>query len=134
MAIKPGDLVFFTDAYEKYMYDRHPNLRVSLTNRLAKLEDIIDWDSPKGKTIKAQRLKSGKWKDLPLEDNRYIFSVYYHELKGRGGTFGVVERGVCMFSKDPATGEPFFLPVPPWIYREIRKQCERFDIEVNNVS
>lgn len=127
--IHPGDLVFLTQAYEQYMYRKKPDLKVSFVNRLAKLEEIIDWDSEKGQKIKKARVDSGKWKGLPLEDNRYLFSIYYHDLMGRGGKRGVIGRGVPMFSKDPETGADFFEKIPDWIYKEIRKQCERFEVE-----
>lgn len=128
--LRPGDLVFLTQAYERYLYERNPNLRLSFVNRLAKLMEIIDWDSDKGQAIKAARISSGKWKDLPLEDNRYLFSIFYHDVVGKNGQQGVVERAVPMFSKDPKTGEPFFQKVPDWIYREILKPCERFSVEL----
>lgn len=132
MDIQIGDLVLLTQAYEEYMYDRNPGLKVSLVNRIAKLEDIIDWDTPRGRMLKEARLKSGKWKGLPLEDNRYIFSIYYHDLTGRNGKRGVVERGVPMFSCHPKTGAPFFEKMPSWLYREILKPCERFELEEKN--
>jgi hypothetical protein len=129
-----GDLFFLTQAYERYVFERNPNLRVSLVNRMARLEEIIDWDSDKGKRIKAERLKTGKWENLPVEDNKYVFSVYYHDLMGRNGKKGVVQRGVCLFSKDPKTEEPFFEKIPDWLYREITKKCETFTIEDRDVS
>lgn len=127
--VSPGDLVFLTQAYEDYMYGKNPSLSVSFVNRLAKLEEIIDWDSKKGKIIKQARLKSDKWKDLPLEDNKYIFSIYYHDLVGRNGKPGVIQRGVPMFSKDPEKGIPFFEKIPDWIYKEISRSCVKFDVE-----
>ena len=60
MEIKVGDLVFITQDYEKYVFERNPKIRVSLVNRLAKLEQIIDWGSDSGKRIREARLKSGK--------------------------------------------------------------------------
>jgi len=129
MDLKPGDLVFLTQDYESYLYSRNPSLKLSIVNRIAKLEDIIDWNSDKGKKIKNLREKSGKWKDLPLEDSKYIFSVYYHDLEGRNGEVGVVERGMPMFSKDPKTGAPFFLKIPDWIFKEIMRKCETFEIQ-----
>lgn len=131
--MQPGDLFFLTQAYERYVFERNPRLKVNLVNRLVKLEEIIDWDSEKGKRIKKERLKTGKWKDLPLEDNRYVFSVYYHDLIGRNGKKGVVQRGVCLFSQDPKTGESFFDPIPDWLYRDIIKKCESFNIEERDV-
>jgi hypothetical protein len=128
MDIKTGDLVFLTQDYESYVFERNPRLKISIVNRLAKLEEIIDWESPKGKKLKSLREKSGKWKNLPLEDNRYIFSIYYHDLEGRGGKKGVIERGSPMFSKDPKTGAPFFIKVPDWLYKEIIRKCETFEI------
>lgn len=124
-----GDLFFLTQAYERYVFKRNPQLKISLVNRLAKLEEIIDWESDKGKRIKAERLKTGKWDELPLEDSKYIFSIYYHDLVGRNNKKGVIQRGVCLFRKDPDTGEPFFEPVPDWLYKNIIKKCETFEIE-----
>lgn len=129
MNVKPGDLFFLTQEYESYVYARNPKLKLSLVNRLAKLEEILDFSSPKGKKIKELREKSGKWKDLPIEDNKYIFSIYYHDVDGRNSQKGVIERGVPMFSKDPKTGAPFFIPVPDWLYRELIKKCEVFEVQ-----
>ena len=126
---KPGDLVFLTKDYENYVWKRNPGVKVTLTNRLAKLEKILNWDDDTGKKIKEARLKSGKWKDLPLEDNKYIFSIFFHDLRGRKDQAGVVERGVSMFGKDPTTGASFFMKVPDWIYREIQKKCETFEVK-----
>jgi hypothetical protein len=126
---KPGDLFFLTNAYQDYVFQRTGRLKVSMVNRIAKLEQIIDWGSETGKKIKDARLKTGKWKDLPLEDNKYIFSVYYHDLKGRNNQTGVVERGVPLFSKDPKTGSPFFVKIPDWIFKEIQKKCVTFEVQ-----
>lgn len=128
VAIRPGSLVFLTQAYERYVLERNPNLVVGLVNRLAKLEEIIDWESDKGKKIKAARLQSGKWGGLPLEDNRYVFSVYYHDLIGRNGKPGVIET-TSLFSKDPKTGEPFFVLVPDWISKELLAKNKQFSVE-----
>jgi hypothetical protein len=129
--LKPGDLLFLTGAYNSYLHTKNPNMTVIATNRLAKLEEIIDWESPKGKMIKEMRIKTGKWKDLPLEENKYIVSIYYHELTGRKGERGVVERGVSMFQFHPKNPKvAFFEKCPDWIYKEILKQCEVFDVEL----
>lgn len=130
--IKPGDLLFLTDAFHNYIHRKFPSSTIVLVNRLAKLEEIINWNSVKGKRIKEARLKSGKWKDLPLEENKYILSVYYHDLVGRKGEKGVAERGVAMFRFDPKTGKPFFIKVPDWIYKEIVKKCEKFRVELED--
>ena len=127
--IAPGDLVFLTPAYEKWVYERNPQLQVSLVNRLAKVEEVIDWDSEKGKRIKEVRLKSGKWKDLPLEDNKYLLSIYYHDLVGRNDKPGIIEP-TPMFSKDPKTGAPFFIKVPEWLLEKIMDKCKSFEVEV----
>lgn len=132
--LKPGDLLFLTRAFEEYFHQRHPQSRLSLVNRLAKLEEIIDWNSPKGQQIRAARVASGKWGDLPLEENRFVVSVYYHDLAGRQGQRGVAERGVSMFRYHPTTGQTFFEKIPDWIYREIIKQCETFGVERQEVA
>jgi hypothetical protein len=129
--LKPGDLLFLTQAYNDYLHQRNPQMAVIATNRLAKLEEIIDWKSPKGKLIKDLRIKSGKWKGLPLEENKYIVSVYYHDIAGRKGERGVVERGVSMFQFHPKNPKAaFFEKAPDWIYKEIMKQCEAFEVEL----
>ena len=127
-----GDLLLLTGAFNAYFHKKHRDSKIVLTNRLAKLEEIIDWDSEKGKKIKAARIMSGKWKNLPLEDNKYIISIYYHDLTGRGGQKGVVERGVAMFRGHPETGTLFFEKIPDWLYKEIMKKCEEFDVEMKD--
>jgi len=136
--IKAGDLVFLTQEYEDYVYKRNPKLtvpteyrpsNVRFTNRLAKIEEIIDWNSPKGMKILELRKKSGKWINKPVEDCKYMVSVYYHDMKGRKGEQGVAVRGQPMYSRDPDTNAPFFVKVPDWIFREIAKKCETFEIQ-----
>jgi len=106
--IKPGDILLLTRFYEEYICSKKPCLIIRLQNRLAKLEDIIDWSSSKGKKLKEVRIKSGKWDDLPLEDNKYIVSIFYPELTGRKGQSGVVEMA-SLFRNDPLTGSEFFI-------------------------
>lgn len=135
--LKSGDLLFLTKAFEDYFRKKNPTSKISLVNRLAKLEEIIDWGSDKGIAIKKAREMSGKWKNLSIEDNKYIISIFYHDLIGRNKERGVVERGKPMFRTDPVTKAPFFEKVPDWIYRDIMKQCETFSVELvedNSVS
>lgn len=127
VTFNPGDLLFLTEAYDVYLKSNHPRLKIKMVNRLAKLEEIIDWASPKGKLIKDLREKSGKWGNLSIEDNKYILSIYYHDLKGKKGEEGSIERGVPMFLCHPKTGADFFTKVPDWIRAEIDKPCEEFD-------
>ena len=135
---KAGDLVFLTQAYENYLYERNPKLTIptelrpagiKFANRMAKIEDIIDWNSPKGKKVRELRVKSGKWKALPMDDCKFLVSTYFYELKGRKGEQGVAERGQPMFSRDPDTGAQFFVKVPDWIYKELIKKCETFEVQ-----
>ena len=127
---KAGDLVFLTRAFDEYVRRKNAWVKPVLTNRIAKIEEIIDWGSDKGKAIREARVKSGKWHDLPIEDSKYVLSVYYHDMVGRKGQKGVAERGVVMFSRDPASGDVFFVKIPDWIYKEIVKKCETFTVEL----
>jgi len=131
--VKPGDLLMLTAAYDAFVRARNPRLALVLTNRLAKLEEIIDWESPKGRLIKETRIKSGKWAKLPLEENRYIVSVFYPDVTGRNGKIGVAERGVPLFRFHPETREPFFIRMPDWVARELTKGCETFSVEPRDV-
>ena len=132
--IQPGDLVFLTKSYDDYFHRKHPEAKIFLVNRIARLEEIIDWESPKGQKIKQARVLSGKWRDLSIEENRYILSIYYHELVGRKGQKGVAERGISMFRFHPQTKEALFEKIPDWIYKEIMKKCEEFKIEDQEVT
>lgn len=127
--LKAGDLLFLTKAFEKYFLNKNPTSKICLVNRLAKLEEIIDWNSEKGRIIKKARVDSGKWKNLPIEENKYIISIYYPDLIGRNNEHGVIERGVPMFRYHPKTREPFFEKIPAWIYKAFMKQCETFTVE-----
>jgi len=129
--IQSGDLVFLTTAYENYIRDKFPKMNVPLVNRLAKVEEIIDWNSDKGKKIKKAREMSGKWKGLPIEESKYILSVYYHDLEGRKGEQGVVDRGVSMFQFHPKTKLPFIERVPDWVFKLINEKCLTFDVELD---
>jgi hypothetical protein len=120
----PGDLVYLTGGYEAYVKDKNPKLTVPLVNRLAKIEEIIDWDSDVGKAIKEERVKSDKWADLPIEECKYMLSVYYPDLIGRNGEQGVVER-TPSFCKHPKNGTPFFMKIPNGIFKEIANMCEK---------
>jgi len=126
--ISVGDLIYLTRAYEDHIKRSNPFISVRLENRIAKVEEILDWESEKGKKIKEARLKTGKWDKLPLEDNKYILSVYYPELAGRKGEKGVVERGVASFSKDPITGVSFFDKLPDWMFKELAAKGKQLNI------
>jgi len=128
--LQPGDLLFLTADYDKYVRGKHKDLKIILTNRLAKLEEIIDWSSPKGKIIKEAREKSGKWENLPIEECKYLITIYYHDLKGRKGQSGVTERCIPLFRTHPRTNEPFFLKAPDWVYKDIMSKCQSFDVQL----
>lgn len=127
--VKPGDLLMLTEAYDAFVRSRNPKLNLILTNRIAKLESVIDWTSPEGALLKEARVKSGKWVNLPLEENRYVISVFYPDVAGRGGKVGVAERGVSVFRYHPETRAPFFLKMPEWVSKELTKGCEKFSVE-----
>jgi len=131
--LKPGDLLIMTQAYDEYVHQKNPQLKLVLTNRLAKLEDIIDWDTERGRLIKEAREKSGKWKDLPIEENKYLVSIFYPDITGRKGEQGVAERSIPLFRKHPKNGVPFFTKVPEWLYKELFRKCESFTVARKDV-
>jgi hypothetical protein len=133
MDVKPGDLVFLTSEYDAYIKSKHPSLKIVITNRLAKVEKIIDWQSPEGKLIYKARLDSHKWDGIKITDCKYILSVYYPDIKGRNGESGTVERGLPMFMISPKSGKLFFVKAPDWLYKEILKVCETFMVEKKDV-
>jgi hypothetical protein len=149
---KPGDILLLTRSYEEYVRSRTPDLPIRLLNRIAKLEDIIDWKTERGQKIKSARIKSGKWEDLPIEENKFVVSIFYPELTGRKGQKGVVEN-TSLFQYDPLTRNSFFMKatdeiiksitssgtyevdemiyhVPEWVGRELIKKPISFDVDL----
>ena len=129
--VKSGDLLILTKEFDDYVRKRYVYV-ADMANRIAKLNQIIDWDSPTGIALKMAREKSGKWKDLCIEDNKYIVSIYYPELPGRKGEKGVIEHGKPMFRYHPETKKPFFLPIPDWMKKDILRECETITVELKH--
>jgi hypothetical protein len=128
---RPGDLVFLTKAYEDYIKRKNPKLSISLVNRLAKIEEIIDWESDNGKKIKEAREKSGKWKNLIIEDNKYLLSIYYHDVDNKfNGKRGIIECTPMFLYQPGDNSKVFFEKVPDWVYEEIQRKCRNFDVKL----
>jgi hypothetical protein len=129
--IKPGDLVYLTRHFDVYMRRKGPKVDVIYSNRIGKLEEILDWESEKGRLIKQGRINSGKWTGLPMDSCKYLVTVYYPELIGRKGEKGVIEPCVPMFRYHPKTEEPFFEKLPDWFFNALVKAPVTFNVEKN---
>jgi len=125
--IVPGDLVFFTVVYDIWLHKRNPTHHHVMANRLARLEQIIDWDSETGKVIaEARKSHMRSWVGLDPLQCKYIFTVYYPELPGRDGKSGAIACGVPMFAEHPVSKKPFFIPVPEWLSKQLIKPLDQF--------
>ena len=91
---KVGDLVFFTRAAELWMRETRPTSPVGfITGKLARVAEVIDWESERGRTIKASRDKLEKWSTIPnADDYRFVLDIFFPEMPSgeEQGAFGLV--------------------------------------------
>ena len=79
--LKVGDVVYITMAGQDFIARNKPDFSVNIAGRLARIHDIYDWKTPRGKSLLAERAKSPKWVNLKSEDYKYVLVIYYPDLK-----------------------------------------------------
>ena len=80
-SFKVGDVVYVTMSGHDFITRNRPEFNVNIAGRMARVHDIYDWKSTRGKKILAERAKLPKWKDRISEDYKYVLVIYYPELK-----------------------------------------------------
>jgi len=113
-------LVFLTVHAERWLRDANPKFSIPLSNRIARVAKVFDWDTDEGKILLAAREKTGKWGNLKVRDYKFVLSIYYPELikDGRHGLI-VDEMMPRMY---PDTDFELFSPLPDWMLEDLRAE------------
>lgn len=121
-------LVILTKHLEKWYKELNSQFNVPITNRLAKVVKVFDWDSDEGKLILRERKKTGKWDNLDPESFRFVLKVYYPELRLGHTDEVMIEEVVPQYY--PGTEAPMFILVPGWMLKDFsREEKDAFKIE-----
>jgi hypothetical protein len=115
-----GRLVYLTRYLEKWYTDLNPQFIVPITNRLAKVVKIFDWDTEEGKLLLELREKTGKWTNLVSKDFKYVLKVYYPDLILKDKTKITTEELVPQYF--PGTQFEMFCLLPDWMVKDINKE------------
>ncbi len=123
---KAGQLVFLTRVADVWLADRRTNATaLILGGRIAKILEIVDWESEFGKEVLEKR-KSGKssafWAQVenPL-DYKYKVEIYLPEMPRTKETFGLVMEDWLPSHYVVSAGKrlPFFLELDPSIVEKL---------------
>lgn len=79
---KEGDLVFITSAGQHFLGRNKAAFNINVSGRLAKVLEIYDWKSDRGKEILSRRKKEHPevWADKKSKDYKYVITIFYPEL------------------------------------------------------
>lgn len=115
-----GKLVYLTRYLEMWYKSRMPNFNVPITNRLAKVIKIFDWDTEEGKLLLEARKKTGKWDSIEPKDFKYVLKVYYPELTINKKSKVMVDEVVPRFY--PGSKNEMFSLLPKWMLSDLIKE------------
>lgn len=77
---KAGDVVFLTMAGHDYVARNKKDFNIPTSGRIAKILEVIDWKSARGKKLLAERKKLPMWSNKNVVDFKYVLLIYYPEL------------------------------------------------------
>lgn len=82
----PGDLVYITPAGHEWMTrtQKYKSSKLVLVGRTAVIQDVYDWESPRGKEVLKHREENGKWAGLNSLDFKYILLLLFPEVPHEG--------------------------------------------------
>ena len=115
-----GRLVFLTRYLEKWYRDLDPKFNVPITNRLAKIIKVFDWDTEEGKLLLAEREKTGKWKTLDPKSFKFVLKVYYPDLVFKNSKKLTIEEVTPKFY--PGSQHEMFSLIPDWMLKDLMKE------------
>jgi hypothetical protein len=115
-----GKLVYLTIYLEKWYKSRNPAFNVPITNRLAKVVKVFDWDTEEGKILLDAREKNGKWTKLEPKDFKFVLKIYYPELILKKSNKVTIEEVVPKLY--PGTKNEMFKVIPEWMLKDIVKE------------
>lgn len=115
-----GRIVYLTRYLEMWYKFRTPSFNVPITNRLAKIIKVFDWDTEEGKTLLEVRERTGKWKNIESKDFKYVLKVYYPELIINKKDKIMVDEVMPRYY--PGTKNELFRLLPEWMLKDIIKE------------
>jgi hypothetical protein len=115
-----GRLVILTRTLEQWYHDLNNEFNIPITNRIAKVVKVFDWDTEEGKLLLEERAKTGKWDKLDPKDFRYVLKIYYPELHIKNTNQVMIEEVVPLYY--PGTKNSMFYPVPSWMLQDLVKE------------
>lgn len=115
-----GRLVYLTRHLEMWYKSRMPNFNVPITNRLAKIIKIFDWDTEEGKILIEARKKTGKWENIDPKDFKFVLKVYFPELTINKKSKVMVDEVVPQYY--PGTKNEMFCLIPKWMLTDLIKE------------
>ena len=118
-----GHIVFLTVHFDKYLKIKNPLFDVPLSNRLAKVIKVFDWDTEEGKLLLSFRDKE-KWKDKDPRDFKFVLKVYMPDLIIKGKTGIAVEEVLPRYY--PGTKHTLFDIFPDKLLEDINKKDKEF--------
>jgi hypothetical protein len=77
---KAGDVVFLTMAGHDYVARNKKDFNIPTSGRIAKILEVIDWKSARGKKLLAERKKLPMWANKNVVDFKYVLMIYYPDL------------------------------------------------------
>lgn len=77
---KAGDVVFLTMAGHDYVSRNKKDFNIPTSGRIAKILEVIDWKSARGKKLLAERKKLPMWSNKNVVDYKYVLMIYYPDL------------------------------------------------------
>jgi hypothetical protein len=115
-----GKIVYLTKHLESWYKELTPNFNVPITNRLAKIVKVFDWDTEEGKLLLEAREKTGKWNNLDAKSFKFVLKVYYPDLNIKKSKKVTIEE--VMPRLYPGTQNAMFQVVPDWMLSDIIKE------------
>jgi hypothetical protein len=115
-----GRLVYLTKYLEKWFTDINPAFDVPITNRIAKIVKVFDWDTEEGKLLLEMRKKTGKWEKVNPEEFKFVVKIYYPDLIFKNKNKVMIEEVVPRLY--PGTKLEMFCLLPEWMLKDLIKE------------
>ncbi|MBD3261282.1 MAG: hypothetical protein GF334_06290 [Candidatus Altiarchaeales archaeon] len=114
-----GRLVYLTVHADRWFKEAHPSFNIPLSNRLAKVIKVFDWNTPEGKLLLSAREKTGKWGNFESKDFKFVLKVYHPDII-RGQKKGLTVEEVLPRCY-PGSELLLFDVLPEWMISDLNK-------------
>jgi hypothetical protein len=116
-----GRLVYLTRYLEKWYRDLSPEFDVPMSNRLARVIKVFDWNTEEGKLVTEARRKTGKWSNkIIAEDFKFVLKIYFPELTFKDKNKVTAPEVVPRYY--PGTKMDMFCLLPVWMLKDLNKE------------